>query len=212
MVPRSSPDDSDNTALRGGPMTGSTASYYELVDRCALASTNTNISNAMPEHARYLIDKMCSLATKSIRLYTGRLRKEVRDQKIYADAGVINAFVEALARKVDVRVLIEHRDAELADHPLFVAVKRSYEETAGKPDVERPSQLFYGFIADETREFLKDQGINTHFLVIDRKAYRLEKEHPGARAIANFGNPTRAMTLFRFFDKTVSKSAEFVPL
>jgi len=170
--------------------------YYDMIDRCAVESINKKISNARPDHARYLIDKLFSLSKDSVRVYTGELCAEMYDEKteqevqVYGHPGVVEAATDATNRGVAITIALEHQ-VDLSKHPLLASVRK--RGTA--------ANLRFGWIGKDGLELLQRHEVNRHMLVMDNAAYRLEGDgHPTVAADANFGDPEFASVLAQVFD------------
>lgn len=177
------------------------AEYFKLIDRCASERKDLEISNAKPEHARYLIKKLFSIASRNVRLYTGRL-----DQKSDRSAGLLIYAWDDLIREVisflslkDARldILVQKEIDGDKEHPLIQEIRN--KGLFGKVNIKQ---------VNRTDPFADTP---THFMTVDASAFRLETDDERTEAVANFWNPRLTKRLNSVFDNNFSlgKSLSF---
>ncbi len=186
--------------------------YYRIVDACASARSNQPISNALPEHARYLMTKMFQIASRKIRLYSGSLERSVASPyacepgtkdnpgcapvEVYAYKDLLVA-VGGFLRKQDneLYIVVEKEvDGGIDAHPLVTMVNELSRDGTllGKIEIKK--------LEKKLEE--NDSGVvENHFMVMDDAAYRYEFDHKPCRAQANFGDSATAKSLVELFDK-----------
>lgn len=178
--------------------------YYKSIDECAALATNQMIENSLPVHAKYLMTKMLSYANNRIRLFSGTLCQQKadgsgHDEQIYGSEELIAAAIDFLSRgKNDLCILVEHDiDGGVDSHPLIQAFKTM---TLRKGTVEV--------------RCLKDVELGNkripHFMIMDERAYRIEYDDKETKALANFGDFSRAKQWADYFDKTLFAKGKIV--
>jgi hypothetical protein len=189
------------------------AEYYHNIDRCSDGAIDQPISNALPEHARYLMTKMFSVAIKQIRLYSGRLEQSVysRDMceaskdnnadgtpvAVYSDHNLLSAVRGFLSKdnNCELRILVQTGvDGGIESHPLLslISEMRNNGSLLGKVEIRQLKE-----------KHLKGEHFDVfehHFMVMDSTAYRFEFDHNPCRAQANFGDSKTAKSLAELFD------------
>lgn len=197
----------DETALSGEPPV-SDECYNRTVDECADEGRNQIISNALPEHARYLMSRMLRKARSRIRLYSGSLEQSVQSPqgcgtaapapvRVYADPDLLAAVEEFLRVEGHALSILVQKDVDggVEDHPLVCLVQ----------DLKARGDLRGSF---ELKRLNGEQAkINNHFMVMDDTAYRFELDHNPCRAQANFGDSKTAQALADLFDNFLLPAA-----
>lgn len=161
--------------------------YYEIIDQCAKNLENFTIPNSEQIHAIYLIKTLFKNAQSNIRIFTGRLFEGV-----YGNEDLQEEARNFLRKDADNSVRIAYQE------PLDIA-NCAFIQTILNDDRRKGSLKLWN-----ASEKFKD--INTHFAVMDDKAFRFETDHANTKAIANFGDPDNAKKLVEIFDK-ISESS-----
>lgn len=182
--------------------------YFRRIDDCAANRTSITIPNSLPSHACYLMTKMFSLAKDRVRLFSGKLEREVDrgctggnpPVAVYSEANLLNAVRQFLGRENTVlHVLVqEDVDGGIDSHPMVSLIRNMKESGILKSDVE-----FRQLQGEQTKN-------ENHFMVADESAYRFEFDHNPCRAQANFNNPTIAHKLIDAFDKNLFYHARHI--
>lgn len=186
--------------------------YFLRIDECAATGSDLIISNSLPKHASYLMQKLFLIGKKHIRLFSGELIRSATDAgvckgpkpelgvkttNVYSDDALLAAMSSFLHQdgRPKLEVLVQHGvDGGMDDHPMFLLLHKMKEDGSLRADVEIRR------IDDSYKDF------DRHFMVADEKAYRLELGHEPCRAIASFGDAVSARSLIEAFDKKLFRS------
>ena len=168
--------------------------YKALVNRCAAERLNQDIANGSAAHARILISKLFEVAKKEVLIVTGHL-SEASDAgiPIYADDDVI-ANAQKFLRNSESRLSIIPQSGTIdsGEKNKFLFYLREDKRRLGTVTVYLPEP---GLVEDAS----------PHFMVSDGWAYRFETgadalpANESITAVANFGNPTAALTFVEMF-------------
>ena len=174
--------------------------YFNEVDRAFDVSEDISISNGRPEHAIYLIHKFLIHARSIIRLFTGSLSRTHNGVVAYANPHITEATRRFLRRPGSRFVIVTQDEVDVDDgqspddHPLVLAAK----------DAERAGQLRgvleLGRASPEVVEFLREEEVLQHFILMDNRAYRLETDPDQATAFVHFGDAGATNILSNVFD------------
>jgi hypothetical protein len=175
------------------------ASYIALVNRCAEGRLNQELSNGSPFHARILISKLFEVARKRVQIVTGSLKDTTRPEQIE-----IYGFRDVIARA--------QRFLREPSSRLTIIVQ------SGQVDQGNQNRFLKQVVEDQHRNGLVDLLIATpnrisenvpHFMISDAYAYRFEPgknaqpTDQGTTAIGNFGDPTFAGKLEKYFGNLI---------
>jgi hypothetical protein len=149
--------------------------YEEIVARMAAEKQPSRISNLGPSHASAVIKNIFLNADSSVKLFSGSMKYE-----FYANPEIINA----------VRVFLSKKDAHLQ-----ILVQDD-------ADVGKVLNLLDPLLVEkvDVRKRLDASSYLNHYLVADRRAYRLELDDRTCKAIVNFNEPEVASVLADEFD------------
>lgn len=177
--------------------------YRRLIDEAARDRKNKIIRNGKPAHAVYLLHTLLANAGESIKLLTRNLARtadpdeEDSDQPIYVyqDPQITKdarTFFQTPGAVMEIIIAsdpdLEEGD-DLADHPFIKAVL----PVAG--DRLKVFRMVDVEAAKEEFSFLGND-----FIVMDRRAFRLETDTTNKTAFINFGVAKMAEDLAKFFD------------
>jgi|GEM_PF-3511509 len=145
------------------------------------------IENVNIESARVQIKKLINNAIKSVFIISGGLNPDIYNKK-----DVISSIINASNRGVEIYIV-----SYLAE------IKKNYSRLDKKPEflkkiIEMPIHLY------DYKKSLKDVN---HFIVVDRKSFRIEKIHGGStkrEAIIVYKN-NKAEFLYNLSNKIIAK-------
>jgi len=174
--------------------------YFKLIDRYAENKENELVNNSIPAHARHLVATLFKTAKENVSLYSTSLQQTVQQtEPLYSDSRIIESAL-AFLRNADVtlRILLTKEldvlyEQEPKDHPLLKAIKTD-EGIRGNFEISK----------------ISDSKLSTvnPFLVVDRRAFRLEidSNNSRVRAVANFNDPKLASLMTKYFDQVFPKA------
>ena len=187
--------------------------YFEHVDEMLEKKRNVLIGNSQPHHAVYLINALLKNAQKTFRLFSGSLtqrhRSDDRDRgmPIYSAYEIIASACELLTKSDKSRLdIVLEEDIDVADleepkdHPLIKAI-------LAMPTSRRLGTFRLHRTSGETIRRLQKADICNHLMIMDERAFRLETEHNGVRAFANFGDAKMARQFSAFYDDIIWKNS-----
>lgn len=169
-------------------------SYEEMVDDLARKKIDYDIPNGIPAHASVLISAMFKNAKNSMDIFCRELSNDVYNNNQLIDYAI--NFV--IKEKGKIRVILE-RDLKqnLFERPIIYKIASEiYKEKDKKREV--------GSITVRVR----GEDTSNHFCIMDKSAYRLEKDKAQRTASANFGNIGIAKELTESFEKMFLESKE----
>lgn len=150
---------------------------YRRSVRSRIEHSNSRLfENACAAHARIVIDELLKSARETVLVYCGRLSAE-----IYLP--LVETFKDALARDVNVRVLIENAKAETEELAKMLQEKQWIRQSTQPHDGELP-----------------------HFILVDGMRYRMEVNDEEKRALVcakvsdKNGTEKTAKAMKTFFD------------
>ena len=174
--------------------------YFEYIDRACDKRLNENISNGRVEHAAYIIWKFLTTATEHVRIYSGKLSRELNGVSVYGNPHIIRAMEGFLAepdRRCQI-VIAQELDVGQGetprDHPIVRATQAMMDEGTLRGDLEIRRAPAEGMA------FLREKNFNNHWMTMDDHAYRIETNRERAGAHVNFNHPRTADALMRLFD------------
>ena len=144
--------------------------FRYMVRRLIAINSTSLIKNGSPAHARILLEEMFDSARESAYVYCGRI-----SDKVWGGERLARAVRAAIARKVDVRFIVQHPDEIPADSAVAAALRESG--------------------AGAIRSGGRFLGITSHFAVFDGKMFRFEKNDEEKTAIACVNGPETARKL-----------------
>lgn len=176
--------------------------YCKLVDECVTNKSDATIANGKPEHARYLIKSLFDQASNQIKLYTGNLAIEANNGNgsipVYGWDILIQSVIDFLSdKKGKLSIVVQKNLDSGKEHPLIKEIKSANLE----------NQVDIRTVSDNSDY----NGLNSHFLVADNSAYRLEIDEEKIRAIANFNDSKMSSRLNGVFD-VLYKNATIIPI
>lgn len=121
------------------------------------------VDNTNAAHAKVILEEMVAAAKKSVLVFCGCVSAQV-----WGSAEMARNLVNAANRGVDVKFLVEHPAAMPPDSPTVDALRR----IGGALFAMRP-----------------DASAESHFAVVDAKAYRVETDDAACTAIACANDP-----------------------
>ena len=174
--------------------------YFDMIDRRFPEGENKIISNGKPGHAVYLIHKFLSEAKKNIQLCTGRLSREFDGVNAYGDPEIAKAAIRFLQQEGSELsiVVVDQSGLDLLDgqppesHPLVEQLRKAEDSIRGN---WRVSQL----------PTMEDR-FPFHFVVIDKKSFRVEVNPEKAEAYVNFGDEEFGRSFVGLFETMESVS------
>ena len=123
--------------------------YADIVKKCYNENKNQFIQNSDITHAKYLSYYLIKKAKKNIKIFSGSMHEAVFD-----DPAICQALADAKKNNVDITVILE-KDAS-----------QKMTEFCRKNNIEMRLIL-------ESKK-IKDAN---HFLLVDNRAFRVEKTH-----------------------------------
>ena len=169
--------------------------YYRLIEEAAANRTDVIISNSRAEHAMYAIATFLRLAVRTVRIYSGRLARELDHTKVYEAPDLMDGAYSLLTRPgCELRVVVQDELDGGEDHGLVAMVRDMKDKGTlrGALVVKKASK--------QATEFLRDRDYDCHWQVMDHNAYRLEHDPDNASAHINFGTQKVAEALAELFD------------
>ena len=163
--------------------------YRKMVDRAFEEKENKSFSNGRPQHAAYLMQKFFERAQSTIRLYSGCLKKQWGGVQIFESSGVIGAALEFLRQEGSRLTIVLEKDIDGGspeDHPFLLAVKNAEPAIRGSVRV-----------CAKTVEITPPPP---HFMVMDKRGYRVETKADEIVASANVNDEPLAQRIASFFD------------
>ena len=178
--------------------------YFGIVDSALEASENLAISNGKPQHAVYLLHAFLANTERTLRVHSGRLARFIDGGKVAAfeDPAVLDGAHTLLSRQgAGFQALIE-ADLEGPDHPLVELAKdmKTKGTLRGKLEIRKASA--------NAKKALNDANFRFHWMVMDRRAFRLETDPERGRATVNFGDIQNARALDMAFNALWPHSTE----
>ena len=181
--------------------------YFGEVDRAFAASEDISISNGRPEHAIYLIHKFLTHARSVVRLFTGSLSRNHNGVVAYANPHITHAVRTFLARPASQLLVVAQKDIDVdegespEDHPLVLAAKEA-ERTGQLRGVLELSRA-----SPDAIKALRVGNVLHHFMLMDKRAFRLETDPHQATAFVNFGDQSTVDVLTSIFDDLLCSGA-----
>ena len=184
--------------------------YFEYVDEMLSSRVNVGISNGKPSHAVYLLAAFLRNASRSVRLFSGAMKRKTTDGNlgIYDNRHVSEA-AEILLSQPDSRLIVVLENdidvddrQEVKDHPLVRSIMNLQKsgKLEGLFEVRK--------IMSDRLEWLRAKGICYHLMLMDEQAYRLETDPESMKAQVNFGDPKTAQILANLFDRFICRDSE----
>ena len=168
--------------------------YFEMIDRAADAAQDRVISNGRAQHAVYLIRKFFDTAERNVRVYSGKLARDLNGVLAFGDPAVCNAAVDFLSRNEKNRLGIVVEEPINWRHPLLTAVHEA------------------GLSKQVSLSGLQSEPIIAfHFLLRDDAAFRVEVDKDKAEALVNFNDEDFGGTLKDIFDLVVRDRSTPLP-
>lgn len=150
--------------------------YKDGIEGLYDSNSDTVVGNSIPEHAALLYELFFNKAKKNIRIYCKNLC-----QRIFDKDSVINAFKDAVERKVNIEIMITEDKPESQRFPSVL------EQLNIKLNCGMPCAM------------VNNHPIN--FCVVDERAYRYEEKNSECKAVACFKDSQIASTLIELFEK-----------
>lgn len=141
------------------------------------------IDNSSPRHAAILIEEMVRHAQVSFRAFAGRMNPEVWN------INVMNALKEAIARGVNVQLLVEHDCAPIQNGSMPDIVRRAVRRCVASDDFN-PADF-------------------SHCATGDCQSFRLEMDPEQKTAAFSANNPAFASRVAGIFDYLMKKSVPY---
>lgn len=169
------------------------ADYEELVNRCASGRLDLVITNGSAVHARYLIKKLFDVAEQEVVIYSGDLapRRNCDDKEaeLFAWPELVSSAKRFVAKKGAVLKIVMQHPCDTSKHPFIAAIT----------DNERQAEV--SIYTPNSEDTLSD--ISDHFMVVDKRAFRLEEDDHNVTATGNFNGPDVAKKLHDAFTNLV---------
>jgi len=159
-------------------MSSNDKDFTNLVDNCSSKKLDTIIHNASKDHALYLFKKLMQSATpcEEIRILSGHLNAEFY-------GGLVEDLRECINKNCTVSIIVLNATIDIA--------KNQFAKLANESGKLIIAPEGYGINIDK----------HPHFIVVGKRAFRLETDHSQAKAIASFNEPEVAGTLISIFDR-----------
>ena len=173
--------------------------YYAIVDGACEASKDMLIGNGNAKHAVFLMERFLrKSAERIVRLYSGSLIRHVtyegKTLDVYANERLIESAATFVQRPdAELRILLEDEldGGSPEQHPLIRRVL----------DVAPVGALQLARISPQWRQRLSKHGFTMHWMTVDEKGFRLERDVDAHTALANFRSPRHAQRLADLFDR-----------
>ena len=167
--------------------------YRKEVKNLADSNSSNIIPNSSIEHAAVLIENLFSHAHHSIRIFSGNLNPKVYNKRevICAADKFLSRDTSEAAKKLEIIVQNEIEIGDGDENKLYDLCKK-YESIC---EIK---------LADE-----QGKSVESHFIVTDKTAYRLEPDRNKHVAFACFNNPDSACELDRFFEEMYARGTEY---
>ena len=164
------------------------AKYQQDLNNCLYSDSTAIFSNYCQAHAKCIIRSFFDAARESIEFLSGDFGADV-----FCKGPIHNSIVEAVRRGVRVRVISLNTDEKSK-----ACVDDLSRETAEAANGGKGS---FGCVFSRVRDGARIQ----HYMVVDRKRYRLESCHPdhqvdNVHAEVCCNGPAKAATLCGMFD------------
>ena len=164
--------------------------YFGMIDRAAKVRGDRIISNGRPAHAVYLIHKFFTIAQREVKVFTGRLARQVDSVLAYGDPKVCDAAAAFLRRGGTLSILVgEDVDVDEGKGPI------------SHPMLKRVSDDGLLDRVRIARQRKPDDHWPYHFLLVDEAAHRIETDNEKAEAIVSFNRPDIGKRISWFFDE-----------
>lgn len=141
------------------------------------------IDNSSPRHAAILIEEMVRHAQVSFRAFAGRMNPAVWN------INVMNALNDAIARGVNVQLLVEDDCDPILNGSMPDIVRRAVRRCAASQDFD-PKNF-------------------SHCATGDRQSFRMEMDQDAKTAAFSANNPGLASRVAAIFDYLLSKSVPY---
>ena len=182
--------------------------YFDYVEKMLEKEANIVVRNGRPLHAVYLIEAFLRKAQKTVRLFSGSLKQQAGEVKMYGDSNVVNAAKNFLSHPNSKFMIVLENPVDLTegqrieDHPVIKEIRElcDGERIEGMLEIRRA--------AENNIKFLRDQQFCHHMMIMDDRAYRLETDPEQFKAHVNFGDGRTAEKLARIFDRILFDSGE----
>lgn len=164
------------------------AKYQQDLNNCLYSESTAIFSNYCQEHAKCIIRSFFDAARESIEFLSGDFGAEV-----FCKGPIHNSIVEAVRRGVRVRVISLNTDEKSRACVEVLSHEAAEAASGGKGS--------FNCVFSRVREGARVQ----HYMVVDRKRYRLESCHPdhqvdNVHAEVCCNGPAKAATLCGMFD------------
>lgn len=177
--------------------------YFEGVDSALRVKSRVPFGNGKPAHAAYLIDKFFAKAANHVRLFSGCLTQEAQGIALYGNPHIHRTVEGFLQRGGKLSIMLEDTiDAPNKDalqHPLIKAA------LAVRSDAMQLRQA-----AKVSIDGLKSADYHYHWMVMDKRAFRLETNIEQYKAAVCFGRADVAVALASLFDKMFEKAEQLI--
>ena len=191
------------------PWSEGSREYFDYVDDVMERNLDMDFGNGRPLHAAYLIYKFFSHARREMRLFSGSLLRRVREGGldggllVYEDERVLDAVRGFLSKdgtslKIVVSDPLDIDEGQAPeDHPLMKAIQALSDEgkLKGSCEIRR--------IGKNEQHILHERNRHYHLLLMDRKAYRFERDAKKYKALVNVNDGKLTKILVDFFDETL---------
>lgn len=175
--------------------------YFSQIDSAFGSKGPLLIGNGEPAHAAYLIEKFMTNAEREVCLFSGCLKQDAQGVAVYGDSHIHEAMCNLFDRGGKLKVVLEDDvDADGKDvdnHPMVACAKQWADDKDGvgpKPffDIRKATS--------SSIQRLKEDDIYHHWMVMDRRVFRLETSMESYKAAVGFGRSGFADALATIFD------------
>lgn len=158
--------------------------FERAVDRAFEVDSGEVLNNSSPRHASYLMHKLLQKAIQQkepVSIVSGALHAEV-----FEDQSLLTSLQAALKEGIPVRVVSENEVDGGVGNKFASAL---LDSEVGELLVSKPGQMIYD----------GDKHL-PHFMLVGRKAFRLEIDHDSVTAYGCFNEPKLGERLSKIFD------------
>ena len=175
--------------------------YFSQIDSAFGSKRPLLIGNGEPAHAAYLIERFLTNAEQEVCLFSGCLKQDAQGVALYSDPHIHEAMCNLFDRGGKLMIVLEDDvDADEKDvdnHPMVARAKQWADDNDGvgsKPffDIRKATS--------SSIQRLKADDFYHHWMVMDRRVFRLEMDMESYKAGVGFGRYDVADALATIFD------------
>ena len=182
--------------------------YVDYVNRLMDKKTNRSFGNGRPFHAVYLIYKFFMHAQREMRIFSGKLLRQVGSEgevdagmPIYERKEVLDAVKHFLSKEgASLKVMLSEKlDVDEGQkpehHPLVKAILELNDQHKFKGSCKIRQ------LNEENVRNLDEFDVNRHLLLMDESAHRIEIDRDRFKAFVNMNDKQASGKMVHFFDK-----------